>query len=181
MNDPLCFDGKPFHDDRGWFTEAYNRDRLHEMGIHNDWMQDNHSFSKRGVIRGIHYQLDGQAKMVRCLVGRIFDVIVDLREGRSFGKFKVFELKESDFRTLYVPPRFGHSFIAAEDSQVTYKVDKPWNPEAERGIAYDDREVGIPWISIFSRLDKSNVNREFILSEKDTGLPSLREADLGWL
>lgn len=171
MDKPVVIELVRYPDERGWFAEAYNRARLAEMDILDDWIQDNHSYSKAGVIRGIHYQLDNQAKLVRCVRGRIIDVIVDLRPIPSFRHFEVYDLSAENGRTLYVPAGFGHSFIALDDSEVLYKVDKPWNKEAERGIRYDDEELAIPWECF------SDEPMDFIVSEKDMALPALKDAD----
>lgn len=172
--EPILIEPRVFKDNRGWFQESYNRNRLREeYGIDNDWMQDNHSFSKKHVIRGIHYQLDGQAKLVRCLTGRIIDVIVDLRRGLGFGSLETYDLSADNGRTLYVPPGFGHSFLALESSQVLYKVDRPWNKELERGVRYNDPELAIPW----SDFSFSGPIEKFHLSDKDLALPLLSDAD----
>lgn len=173
MEEPKLIKTRVFPDSRGWFIESFNRDAVRSAGVDRDWIQDNVSFSGMGVIRGIHYQLDGQAKLVRCLAGKIMDVIVDLREespckGQSFAYF----LDGHEMDMLYVPPGFGHSFQALEDSIVTYKVDKPWNPELERGIRFNDENLEIPWRS-FSVC-------EFVVSEKDRELPPYEDADLNF-
>lgn len=180
MQNPKVIERRVFEDNRGWFSESHNRDRLREeFGIVNDWMQDNHSYSLRGVIRGIHYQLNDLAKLVRCIDGRIMDVIVDLRKDSSgFGKFLTFDLSRLNGRTLYVPPGFGHSFLALEDSEVLYKVDKPWDKKHERGILYDDPELDIPWR--YYNDCPMNPIKEFIVSSKDRELPRFRYADVNF-
>lgn len=174
MEEPKLIETRVFPDTRGWFMESFNRDAVKAAGIDKDWMQDNVSKSYLGVIRGIHYQLDGQAKLVRCLRGKIVDVIVDLRENSSSkGAHYFYALDGDEARQLYVPPGFGHSFLAMTDSIVMYKVDKPWNKELERGIAYDDPELGIPWNTFIPGAD-------FRVSSKDRELPSYQDADLNF-
>lgn len=171
MEEPKLIKTRVLPDERGWFMEAFNRDSMIGEGIDRDWFQDNVSRSKSGVIRGIHYQLDGQAKLVRCLVGKIVDVVVDLRMGSS-GRCYGFSMDGNNMEMLYVPPGFGHSFIAVEESIVSYKVDTPWNPELERGIRFDDPQLAIPWGTF--------VSGEFIVSEKDMNLPFSENADFGF-
>ncbi|MGI8864629.1 MAG: dTDP-4-dehydrorhamnose 3,5-epimerase [Solirubrobacteraceae bacterium] len=133
-------------DERGFFVETYRRSRLEEMGIADDFVQDNHSRSRRGVVRGMHYQ-PGQAKLVRCARGSIFDVLVDIRSGSStFGQWEGFELSDINHRALYCPDGFAHGFcVLSEIADVVYKTSDYYDPAAEGGFAYDDPAVGIEW------------------------------------
>ncbi|MEA2158179.1 MAG: dTDP-4-dehydrorhamnose 3,5-epimerase [Solirubrobacteraceae bacterium] len=126
--------------------ETYRRSALTEMGIADDFVQDNHSRSRRGVARGMHYQ-PGQAKLVRCARGSIFDVLVDIRGGSStFGQWEGFELSDINHRALYCPDGFAHGFcVLSEIADVVYKTSDYYDPEAEGGFAYDDPAVGIEW------------------------------------
>lgn len=138
-------------DARGFFYEAWNEHAFAELGLHARFIQDNHSRSVKGVLRGMHWQ-DMRAplgKLVRCTVGRIFDAFVDLRVGSAtFGKWHAVELDaaDPDPALLWVPPGFAHGFLCLSDAaEVQYKVTGPWNPQAEGCLAWNDPEVGIRW------------------------------------
>jgi dTDP-4-dehydrorhamnose 3,5-epimerase len=141
-------------DDRGSFHEAWREDAFRALGIEAAFVQDNHSRSRRGVIRGLHWQgpPSPQGKLVRCTSGRIWDVIVDLRGGSpDFGKWRPVELEAvargpAEQRMLWVPPGFAHGFLAlTDDAEVQYKVTAPWDRAAEGTLAFDDPELAIPW------------------------------------
>lgn len=138
-----------FRDERGYFSEFYNQNALAELGFDHTFIQDNLSRSSRGVLRGLHYQLNphAQGKLVRCIVGSVFDVVVDLREGSdTFGKHVSRELAADRGNALWIPPGFAHGFIALEgDSWVMYKCTSPWVPESERTIRYNDPDLNIKW------------------------------------
>ncbi len=139
-----------FSDDRGAFLETYKREDFEKAGIRGDFLQDNVSRNtRRGVLRGLHFQRDpnGQAKIVRCTRGRIYDVAVDVRRGsETFGKFVAMELGDDDAASLYVPRGFAHGYLSLTDgSEVLYKVDGPYAPNAESGLLWNDPDVGIPW------------------------------------
>src|SRR3989442_249321 len=155
-------------DDRGFFLESFNRRRYQELGIDEEFVQDNHSHSKRGVLRGLHYQ-DMSApmgKLVRCTVGSILDVVVDLRVGSpTFGQWLGEELSAENMRQLWCPPGFGHGFITLSDvAHVQYKCSGYYTPTAEGAIRWDDPDVGVSW-PIGTPL----------LSAKDSRAPTLRE------
>ena len=154
-------------DERGFFSETYRRSVLAELGIDHDFVQDNHSRSGRGTVRGIHFQTgEGQAKLVRCARGSIFDVVVDLRRGSpNFGQWEAVTLDDVEHGQLYVPVGFGHGFCAlSEEADVVYKCSSYYDPATERGIRYDDPDVGIEWPRL-----------ELIVSERDATAPLLRE------
>lgn len=138
-----------FHDERGYFFEAYHEQKLAELGISDRFLQMNQSFSRQGVLRGMHFQKapHAQSKLVRCLRGRIFDVVVDLRHGSStFGKWHGVELSSERHNMLYVPVGFAHGFYAMTDAEIMYlcghaNYDKP----SEGGMRWDDPGVGINW------------------------------------
>lgn len=141
---------KKFGDHRGFFSETYNRTLLREAGITLDFMQDNQSLSeKRGVLRGLHYQIGdfAQDKLVRVLRGSILDVAVDIRRGSAtFGKHVARELSAANWRQMLVPVGFAHGFVTLEaNTEVFYKVTNVYKPEAERGIQWNDPALGITW------------------------------------
>lgn len=135
-------------DHRGFFMESYHKERLAALGIEIDFVQDNHSRSRAGVLRGLHYQLGRpQAKLVRATRGLVFDVVVDLRRGSpSFGKWVAAELSEDNYRILFSPPGFGHGFVVLSDiAEFQYKCSDFYVPDEERGIRWDDPSIGIDW------------------------------------
>jgi dTDP-4-dehydrorhamnose 3,5-epimerase len=158
-------------DDRGWFCETFNRERFAALGIDDAFVQDNHSMSlAKGTLRGIHFQAPphAQAKLVRCLRGRIWDVAVDLRRGSpTFGGWVAAELTAENGRQLYVPVGFGHAFVTLEpDTEVSYKVSHLYSPRADGGLRWNDPGLAIEWPFEPEALR---------LSTKDQRLPSLCE------
>jgi dTDP-4-dehydrorhamnose 3,5-epimerase len=161
-------------DERGFLVETFRDDGWRELGVGVDFVQDNHSRSSRGILRGIHFQtIPGQAKLVRCLRGRIWDLAVDLRrESPTYGQWEGHELDDERHRQLFVPVGFGHGFCVLSDvADVAYKLSSPYDPATEAGIAWDDPEVGVDW-----PIDDP------ILSERDRGAPRLAEIadELPW-
>lgn len=138
-----------FKDERGFFMESWNRKDFADAGISSDFVQDSHSASSYGVLRGLHYQdmRAPMAKLVRCTVGRIFDVAVDLRmSSHTFGKWFGIELNPDNKALLYVPIGFAHGFATLSDyCEVQYKQTAFYNPESEGGIAWDDPDIDIQW------------------------------------
>jgi dTDP-4-dehydrorhamnose 3,5-epimerase len=135
-------------DPRGWFYESYREDRFRDLGIPDRFVQDNQSFSTRGVLRGLHYQLGRpQAKLVRVLQGEVFDVAVDVRKGSpTFGRSVGEILSGSNRRQMYVPKGFAHGFLVlSETAEFLYKVSDFWVREEERGIVWNDPKLGIAW------------------------------------
>ncbi|MGO8906784.1 MAG: dTDP-4-dehydrorhamnose 3,5-epimerase [Solirubrobacteraceae bacterium] len=158
-------------DERGFFCETYRREWHAEAGIPEDelFVQDNHSRSVRGVVRGMHFHVGpGVAKLVRCARGRILDVAVDLRRGSpTYSQWDAVELDEQSMRELYVPVGFAHGFcVLSEVADVLYKQTAYYDPALERGIAWDDPDVGIEWPL---RCE------ELIISERDANAPRLAE------
>ena len=155
-------------DHRGFFHESYRRTVYTELGVPDEFVQDNHSRSKLGVVRGMHYQ-PGMAKLVRCARGAIFDVVVDLRVGSpTFGEWEAFELNDENLHQLYAPDGFAHGFcVLSEVADAVYKCSDYHNPETETGIAYDDPAVGIQWPD----------DIELIPSERDANAPRLRDVE----
>lgn len=160
-----------FADARGWFSETYQRDRYRAAGIAPDFVQDNHSYSAPAfTLRGIHFQTPpfAQAKLVRCLKGRIWDVAVDLRAGSpTFGRWIAAELTADGGEQLFVPAGFGHAFLTLEpECEVAYKVDAFYAPECDAGISWDDPDLAIAW-------PLGGVSPQ--LSDKDARLPALKD------
>jgi dTDP-4-dehydrorhamnose 3,5-epimerase len=135
-------------DERGFFLESYREDLLAELGVDVRFVQDNHSRSARGVLRGMHFTVGaGQAKLVRVARGAILDAVVDIRRGSpTFGRFETFALDDRTGRMLYVPIGFAHGFLVVSDvADVIYKCSAYYDGSLERGFRYDDPDVGIPW------------------------------------
>jgi dTDP-4-dehydrorhamnose 3,5-epimerase len=158
-------------DERGFFAETYRRNWHGELGIspQGQFVQDNHSRSSRGVVRGMHFQVgSGVAKLVRCARGRIIDVGVDLRRGSpTYGQWEAVELDDESMRELYLPVGFAHGFcVISEIADVVYKQTAYYEPELERGIAWDDPEVAVEW---------PLPHDELIASERDAAAPRLSE------
>ncbi len=163
---------KVFGDARGFFLESWNRRTFANLGLDLDFVQDNHSRSARGVLRGLHYQLnDPQGKLVRVTQGAVFDVAVDIRRSSPhFGEWVGYELSAENHRMLWVPPGFAHGFIVTSDSaDFMYKVTSFYNPADERAIRWDDPAIGISW---------PDVGTAPTLSGKDAAAPLLANADI---
>jgi dTDP-4-dehydrorhamnose 3,5-epimerase len=145
----LIIEPKVFGDSRGFFYESFNRRMFREItGIDADFVQDNHSRSARGVLRGLHYQIkQPQGKLVRVVRGRVFDIAVDLRSASAtFGKWVGVELSEENNRQLWIPPGFAHGFVVLSDSaDFLYKTTDYWAPEHERCIIWNDPDLAIDW------------------------------------
>ena len=160
-----------FDDERGYFFESFNAERFRALtGIEVTFVQDNESHSKRGVLRGLHFQREphAQAKLVRVVQGRVLDVAVDIRpESPTFGKYVMTELSGENHRQMFIPKGFAHGYVVLEDNTVfQYKCDEYYHPEYEGGIAWNDPQIGIEWVVPES---------EIILSDKDRKHPILSE------
>lgn len=156
-----------YHDSRGWFFEFYKNEVFHHAGITYSFNQENISFSRKGVVRGMHFQLPPheQAKLVSVLQGKVLDVVVDLRKGsNTFGKVHTCLLEAERHNQLMVPEGFAHGFVALEDALFLYKTSNIFNREAECGIRWDDPTLAIQWPVA-----------DPVLSDKDRNLPSLDE------
>jgi dTDP-4-dehydrorhamnose 3,5-epimerase len=139
---------KVFADDRGFFLESYNEQTLAGLGLHAHFVQDNHSYSSKGVIRGLHYQISRpQGKLVRVVSGEIRDVVVDLRRSsKTFGKWEAIHLSGENKRMLWIPSGFGHGFrVVSDGAHVLYKATDFYAPELERTVAWNDPELAIDW------------------------------------
>ena len=161
-------------DERGGLVKDYNIDTFRANGIEHDLKETFYTISKRGVIRATHFQLQKQQpKLVRCISGHVYDVIVDLRpDSPTYGEWRGFHLTGENKESLLVPAYFGHGYIVIEDSVVSYKCAEVFYGEGDSGIMYNDPDIGIEWP--FELIDgKENL----IISEKDKGLMSFREYD----
>ncbi len=137
-----------FGDDRGFFMETYNKDKAIESGLPGEFVQDNHSKSSKGVLRGLHYQSpQWQGKLVRTVQGEIFDVAVDIRDGSpTFGEWVGYYLNDENKQQLYVPEGFAHGFVVTSDTaEVVYKCTSLYAPEQEGSVLWNDPEIGIEW------------------------------------
>jgi dTDP-4-dehydrorhamnose 3,5-epimerase len=150
-----------FADARGYFKETFSQQKYEALGVHGPFVQDNVSYSRAGVLRGMHYDLR-MAKLVQCLQGSVYDVIVDMREGSpTYKQWDAIELTGDNHWQLYVPPGFAHGFYALSDAMVLYKQTALYDPAHERAVSWRDRSIGIEW-----PLD----GQEPILSAKDGAL-----------
>jgi dTDP-4-dehydrorhamnose 3,5-epimerase len=157
-------------DSRGFFHETYRRDTYATLGVDVEFVQDNHSRSTRGVVRGMHFQIgDGQAKLIRCARGSILDVVVDIRRGSpTFGEWEGFDLDDEQLLQLYVPVGFAHGFcVTSHVADVVYKCSSYYDGAIERGIRFDDPDVGIEWPS----------DLRLLPSDRDVAAPLLREVE----
>ncbi len=149
LNGVLIIQPCMFKDDRGFFMESYRKSDFVKAGIVEEFVQDNHSFSSKGVLRGIHFQDSphAQGKLVRVVKGAVWDVAVDLdHESKTFGKWFGIELTEDNKTMLYIPPGFGHGFLTLEDNtHFLYKCTAEYAPESDGGIWWDDSDLAVPW------------------------------------
>jgi dTDP-4-dehydrorhamnose 3,5-epimerase len=169
LDGPILIEPVVHGDARGFFQETYRKAVIADLGVHDEFVQDNHSRSRLGVLRGMHFQ-PGQSKLVRCARGSIVDVAVDIRPGSaSFGQWEAFPLDDGAHHQLYVPDGFAHGFcVTSELADVVYKVSTYYDPDAESGFRYDDPEVGIEWPS----------GIELAVSDRDRRAPLLSELGL---
>lgn len=167
IQDLVIIEPTVFEDNRGFFLESYNYNDFKEIGIDNIFVQDNHSKSSKGVLRGLHFQKGefAQAKLVRVLKGVVLDVAVDLRkDSQTFGKYVAIELSEENKKMFFIPRGFAHGFLALTDEvESYYKCDNFYTPQAEDGLVWNDDDLKIEW-----NFKKYNINeKELIISEKD--------------
>lgn len=175
FKDLKIIEPKVFKDQRGYFFESYNFEKLHEFGFSNQFVQDNQSKSSYGVIRGLHYQLqpEAQTKLVRVFSGRIFDVAVDIRKNSpTFGQWFGVELSDENFKQLLIPRGFAHGFsVLSETAVVFYKCDFNYRSDRERGISYNDKMLNIDWQIPVEKM---------IISERDKNMPNFDVAEMNF-
>lgn len=169
IGDVILVKPKVFGDNRGFFLESYKKSDFIANGINVEFNQDNHSKSTAHVLRGLHYQEApyGQAKLVRCSKGRIYDVAADIRkDSKTFGQYVKVELSEENKHMLFIPEGFAHGFVVlSEEAELLYKASGEYNPQADRGVLWSDEDLAIDW----------EIDFEPILSEKDKVQPKLKE------
>ena len=165
---------RSFPDDRGFFLESYKYSEFAANGIAEKFVQDNHSRSSKGILRGLHYQLNpmSQGKLVRCTRGCIIDIAVDIRkDSPDFGKWIKVELSEENKNMFYIPAGFAHGFVVhSEIAELLYKTTEEYAPLYDRGIKWDDPDLNIDW----------NIDFEPLVSEKDKNLPYIKQADMNF-
>ena len=169
LQGPILIAPKVLGDERGFFCETYRRSVYADLGIAEEMVQDNHSRSRRGIVRGMHFQIgNGAAKLVRCARGAIVDVMVDVRRGSpTFGEWEAFDLTEENMHVVYCPIGFAHGFCVLSDvADVMYKQSNYYSDETERGIAYNDPDVAIAWPLPVE---------ELVPSQRDATAPLLRD------
>ncbi len=166
---------KKYEDHRGYFFESFNKNEYEEAGIHANWVQDNQSRSMYGVVRGLHYQVSphAQAKLVRVLSGLIYDVAVDIRKNSpTFGQWHGLEISNKNNLVFYIPEGFAHGFsVLSEEATVLYKCSVLYNPQAERGILFNDPTLGIDW---------GIPTEKMVLTERDKAFPELQKAEMNF-
>ena len=171
--DVILVEPQRFGDSRGFFMETYQFETFAANGITPRFVQDNHSRSARGVLRGLHYQKEpvAQGKLLKVVIGEIFDVAVDIRRGSpTFGQWVGEILSAENGRLLYVPPGFAHGFcVLSETADLIYKTTNYYHPESEKGILWNDPQIGVAWPIV-----------EPLLSARDQSLPTLAEADFNF-
>lgn len=164
----LVIEPKKFSDERGFFIEKYKQSEFREIGL-PDFVQDNYSISKQGVIRGLHFQKKPfeQGKLVSVVAGKVWDVAVDLRkDSKFFGECAAVELSDENNLSFYIPPGFAHGFsVMSSEARVLYKCTREYSPEHERGICFDDLDLNIDW----------NIVGVPIVSTKDMALPAFKD------
>jgi dTDP-4-dehydrorhamnose 3,5-epimerase len=168
LQGPLLLAPKVFGDERGFFMETWRADAWEAHGVPTEFVQDNHSRSRRGTLRGIHFQTDpGQGKLVRVARGRVWDVVVDLRrDSGTFGQWEAVELSDENGCQLWIPVGFGHGFLVLSDvADFVYKCTSYYDPATEAGIRFDDPAVGVEWPA----------DVELLYSERDRTAPTLAE------
>ena len=169
IKDMLVVDVEVFGDQRGYFMETYNQKAFSDAGYDFEFVQDNQSKSRKGVLRGLHLQVNNpQGKLVRCIKGEVFDVGVDLRKGsETFGKWHGEILSEENKKQLFIPEGFAHGFLVLSDeAEFCYKCTRLYDPTDELGIRYDDPDINVEW---------PEIDCEYVLSAKDLKQPSFKE------
>ncbi len=172
INEVLVITPRSFSDERGYFKETFKESSFKEYGIDHEFKQDNESFSKKGVLRGLHYQLEpmAQGKLVRVIQGAVFDVALDMRkDSKTFGKWVSEILTANNQEIFWIPPGFAHGFLALEDSILVYKATNEYSKDHERGIIWNDEELRISWPIKMPQL-----------IERDLQFPQFKEAEMNF-
>ncbi len=173
MDGVILIKPRIFGDNRGFFMESYKKSEFIKNGIDIEFVQDNHSKSTKGVLRGLHYQASpkSQAKLIRCSKGRIYDIAVDLRKNsKTFGKWLKVELSEENKHILFIPAGFAHGFVVlSNEAELLYKTNTEFSAEHDRGILWNDKDINVNW----------GIDFEPILSEKDKFQPKFSEINKG--
>ena len=173
LADVLCFEPKVFGDDRGFFLETFRQSWFDDLGITLNFVQDNHSLSRKGTLRGLHYQIQQpQGKLVRVTRGEVFDVGVDLRrQSPTFGKWAGMHLSAENKRIMWLPPGFAHGFLVLSDeAEFVYKCTRYYAPEHDRSLQWNDADIGIQW--------PLNDIKEVLLSAKDQQAAPFAKAEV---
>ena len=171
IKDLVVIEPRVFGDERGYFYEAYNKNTFHELGLDYDFVQDNQSFSRKGVLRGLHFQKQfPQAKLVRVIEGEVFDVAVDLRKNSTtYGKWFGITLSGENKKMFMIPKGFAHGFLVLSDTAIfSYKCDDFYHPNDEGGIIYNDPHIAIEW---------PKIDCDLVISEKDRCHPCFVECE----
>lgn len=166
----LLIQPKVHTDSRGRFFESFQKERYREIGIHEEFVQDNQSVSQKNTLRGLHYRIDPeQSKLVRVIRGEVFDVVVDIRKhSPTFGQWRGYTLSDSNYLQIYIPVGFAHGFcVLSETAEFLYKVSEYYSGEKEKGIMWNDPEIGIDWPVL-----------DPVLSDKDKTNPALKDLKL---
>jgi dTDP-4-dehydrorhamnose 3,5-epimerase len=178
LDGPVLISPATHPDERGFFQETYRRNAYAELDIRDEFVQDNHSRSVRGVVRGMHFQVGaGVAKLVRCARGAILDVVVDIRRGSpTFGEWEAFDLTDENLHQVYCPVGFAHGFcVLSEQADVMYKQSAYYDGALERGISYEDPDVGIAWPDGIELRPSTRDARAPLLKEIEAELPFVYE------
>lgn len=174
IKDLIVIQPTVYGDDRGFFMESYSKKDFNEIGINEDFVQDNHSKSKKGVLRGLHFQIKHkQGKLVKVIAGAVLDVAVDMRrDSKTFGKYYMIELTAKNKKMMYIPKGFAHGFLTLEDNtEFQYKCTDYYAPEFDSGVLWNDKNINIDW-----NFQKYGFKIEnIILSEKDKNQQSFKQ------
>lgn len=172
----LLIEPTVYGDDRGFFMETFSEKAFHEMGIMEKFVQENHSRSKRGVLRGMHLQRwNSQGKLIRVMRGSVYDVAVDLRpDSPTYGQWFAAEISAKNHLMMYIPPQFAHGFLALEDdTDFSYKCTDYYTPQAESGVVWNDQNIAIDW-----QLEHYGIKKEeLIIAPRDSQFPTLKNID----
>jgi len=174
----MVFEPRVFGDKRGFFLETFRDDIFKDAGIHESFVQDNHSRSSKGVLRGLHYQLiQPQGKLVRVTRGGVFDVAVDVRKGSpAFGQWYGTTLDEESMRMMYIPQGFAHGFVVlSETADFIYKCTDYYHPESEQGILWNDSEIGIKWPIVDTKLSQKDTENPILSLQSAESLPEYKQ------